>query len=129
MNRNIVSKDIAKKLYQIDFDELCNNYYENDGPDVPNEIVVGGIKNKKFVPHIYAAPTPQMVADWLRENHDLHICIDVNGNKQSNWEYNIIKIETAMFIVAGTRNSYNEAFMAAIESAITILEKRLNSLT
>ena len=81
----LVTKDIAKLLYELGFDGFCLTYYE-EHVETPRYSTSGKLyrskleerekehnKNSEWKVKYYLAPTQQMVKSWLREVHKIFI--------------------------------------------------------
>ena len=91
MNEAYVSFDTAKLLKEKGFDWKCNHYYmENISGDehylLPGSIMYGEDYNKRIKLNELgvnintssgkiSAPTQQMACRWLREEHNILVCI------------------------------------------------------
>ena len=64
------SFEVAKLLKEKGFVTPCDWIYCSDG--------TFGHKNSLWDKEMFLAPTHQMVCDWLREKHQLHISVDVS---------------------------------------------------
>lgn len=72
ITEDYVSFETAKLLKEKGFDEYCYGYYYTS-----KYMSYGDIKqrNLELFPDSYAAPTLQMAMKWLREVHNIAICI------------------------------------------------------
>ena len=82
IKEDFVSFEVAKLLKEKGFDEECRQYWsESDGRFIHSESVypIRNITNPCFFGP--AAPTLQMAAKWLREEHNLSIdnTCSING--------------------------------------------------
>lgn len=107
-----ISFDLARILKEIGYDDVCNSLYqfsltekkhEEDGFDGPfgwkkgeldyeSRIFMNNNKDFDYTSknwYFCARPTHQMVSDWFREIHNIHITI--TSISQESWQYHIQK--------------------------------------
>lgn len=129
MKEDFVSYEIAKKLKEKGFRELCLAYYTNDDTLYYNYSHKAGACYKdcylshNFMPKesvsgkFVDAPTISQVLKWLREEKKLHIVIDYNN--PSLWSYVIFRFGEGYINKIGEDfNSYEQAALAGIEYVI-----------
>lgn len=130
IKEDYVSFEIAKLLKENGFEQNTNllPYYTDNGNLFTGDINTSHIRYYNAA----SAPTLQMVMKWMREVHNLHICIfigedyskDADGNIVDRWQfwtYNITNIWGDMVYDAYDKfdcteyQSYEEAYNDAIK--------------
>lgn len=110
----IVSFEIAKKLKEKGFDEVCYNYYE------PLKHCLNQIKtpwtNKDGESYgVITAPTLSQVLKWLREEKKLHISIEYGYAEIPIWDFEIRLIGNyGRWWTDETYSSYELAALAGV---------------
>ena len=119
-----VSFEVAKLLKEKGFDWECISYYVDDEPhDIKYSFL--GETNSTWESRCCSAPTHQMVMEWLREVHNLHIVID-RGPKGYHILIERLPSGTAIYItreIIGT--TYINPFKKAVECAIKFCLEKL----
>lgn len=122
---DFVTFEIAKKLKEKGYPQnMCDDGYiiENDNYgyfDIGDRESIWMIPN--YLSYI-VAPTIAQVLKWIREKHKLHICIDLDINK--NWFYFIEGITNNTNITdTSDYSSYEEAAISGICYVLDILIK------
>lgn len=122
---DLVTVKIAEKLKEKGFPQhICDTGYiiENDEKNRYNtgdkEVVWKIPKDYMYI----AAPTIAQALKWLRKEHKLHICIDLDVNK--NWFYSIEGIINNTNITdTSDYSSYEEAAISGIGYVLDTLIK------
>lgn len=122
---DLVTIKIAEKLKEKGFPQyICDTGYiiENDEKNRYNigdkEAVWKIPKNLLYI----AAPTIAQVLKWLREKYKLHVCTDLDVNK--NWFYSIEGIDNDFsYIDISDYHSYEDATTSGICYALDTLIK------
>ena len=112
----IVSFEIAKKLKEKGFNEVCYDYYE------PLKHCLNQIKtpwtNKEGESYgVITAPTISQVLKWLREEKKIYVSVEV---EREDWfEYKIVQtIKNTRSTGTRVYETYPEAILAGIEYVI-----------
>lgn len=117
--------EIAKKLKEIGFEDICLGWYRNQGNLSffnPRSIVGNNIDIQKFDDYT-KAPTYEQVKLWFMEKHLIFITVNCEkwlSDFKGQVETSDAIIDTEMF------HDYNEAFNAAIYAAIPFINKDNN---
>lgn len=93
MEEQLVSLEVAKLLKEKGFNEYCALAYA----DEDLHLISLNTKNS-FIDEIgvgYSTPSQSIAAKWLREKHNLHICI---YNNASGYGYEITKADNGTHI-------------------------------
>ena len=120
MNEQFVPYEIAIKLEEKGFNDVCLGFYRNDTQKLlVNNTFADRAYYEGRVPLIQA-PLWQQVIDWLRDNHNIDIFIEPGGKPKM---YAVFV--DGDWIYENTKNrmlySYKEARQAAIEHALTLI--------
>lgn len=109
MKEQLVSLEVAKLLKDKGFDEYCE--------DAVNYIS-GNLSKTRFrvnseLPNVYCSmPTQSIAAKWLREKHNLHICI---FNNVAGYCYEVAKTDN------GTHITYEEALEEGLKETLKLI--------
>ncbi len=127
IEEDYVSFETAKVLKEKGFDEACHAYYHEDNKKLIESYSAHAIKNISN-PCFFgnAAPTLQMVMKWLREVHNIFICITPYevGAGVMDYTYTLYKIDAKNFYfenlgIQGRTENINEiSYEKTVESAI-----------
>ncbi len=118
MSEDYVSLKVAKILKDKGFDLECIGYYVDYEPnDVKYSFL--GETNSTWEQRCYSAPTHQMVLAWLREEHKIHIEVEVYFCEDGqSWLSKIQRIDygkTTLLKTCLPNTTYEEAIEAAIK--------------
>ena len=115
ITEDYVSFEVAKMLKEKGFNENCYASYNGNG------------KLYKFdeevddnTPYWSNAPTLQMAMKWLREVHNIFICINMVGNGDDSYvlfTYNIYQNKNYKLIFGSNIPKYN-SYEEAVEEAL-----------
>jgi hypothetical protein len=111
-----VTFEIAKKLKEKGFIGnghigCCCGFYCEEGFDI--NIVYDDLDNSELLCNEYLRPTITQALKWLREEHKLHVCIDLDHEK--NWFYFIQGINNNFeYIDEFEYSSYEDAAISGI---------------
>ena len=125
---DFVSFEIAKKLKEKGFKEICLAYYTNDNTLYYNFSHKAGaccidcLLSHNLMPKdsvsgkFVDAPTISQVLKWLREEKKIHISIDIWGR---TWGYDILNLPSGSSLhwtaYEENINNYEQAALAGIE--------------
>ena len=133
MNEDFVPFELAVKLKEKGFRELCLAYYTNDDTLYYNySHKAGAIYTDCYLSHnlmpkdsvsgkFVDAPTIPQVLKWLREEKKIHLMIDIwkvdLNDTTYKWGYDIVNLTTTHVDACDTHcaNSFEEAALAGIE--------------
>lgn len=127
MNHLFVPYEIAKKLKEKGYDELCLCYYDLNSKALQITKCTGGLYYRNSEIGILGAnitsPIHQQVTDWLREKHKM--CIVVMRN-YDGWCYGIIDFKhgNKHLEINGENleiETFYEALTTAIEHALKLI--------
>lgn len=127
ITEDYVSFEVASLLKEKGFDEPCRAYWD-DQPKLDVHTLffsVEPIKNSERVGNDISCPTPQMVMEWLREVHNLHIAIE-RGPQGYHIFIETLPWGTVIYItreIIGT--TYINPFKEAVECAIKFCLEKL----
>lgn len=104
VQEDYVTFDTAFWLKDKGFDGCCNSYYERfesavtmyKGMEV--EWSEGFVNHNRYQER-YSRPTHQMAGEWLREKHNVHICVfpyTDEDRKKTFWTYRIMDMNGAV---------------------------------
>ena len=82
MTEDYVSFETAKLLKKLGFNEECVGAYSETNHTIAK--FESNVKNSEVGPLMYSTPTLQMVMNWLREVHHIHIGINPISGKGYN---------------------------------------------
>jgi hypothetical protein len=136
ITEDYVSFETAKLLKEKGFDEECSCFYDNivdygtPGLEVDGRLYY---ENSALDDEEYAAPTLQMAMKWLREVHNIFICIIPSevGAGVMDYTYVLYKIEAKNFyfkdlgIQGRAKNISEISYEKTIEAAIEYSLKHL----
>ena len=133
MNEDFVPFELAVKLKEKGFRELCLAYYTNDdtlyynyshkaGASYTDCYLSHNLMPKDFVSGKFVdAPSISQVLKWLREEKKIHIIVEI---ADSGWYYTIYpnirwengKLKSDTYIMSfKNKDSYEQAALAGIE--------------
>lgn len=121
----IVSKELAIMLKDAGFDWPVLKYYHPKYWLMDTPIEVGNMNAPNWANGYYSAPELPLVAQWLREVHGYHVCVDIlNGE----WYYDISVLHdfksTEEVINNGEGfDSHDSALSAAIKYCLTKIKE------
>jgi len=125
MKEDYVSFEIAKLLKEKEFHELCHRAYHYYGYALSyhhKEKDFNGEEYSKLNTEWYSAPTQQMAMRWLREQHNLHIDIDISDG---DWNPCVIELENwsvvSEYDTEKTQDTYEDAVEYALKYCLTKL--------
>ena len=131
MEKEFVSYEIALKLKELGFDELCFTYYYNINGNIRTGIVVN-IHNawtytgtKKL--GITLAPLYQQVFRWFRNKHDIDFSINTiysKYNENTSKKYSGVIDNKTVFTNVGFYDTYEEAQKECILNLISIIKNQ-----
>ena len=118
-----VSKELAQMLKIKGYDVPTSyRYFERDGE--MHEPITPMRNNWNATPKCTSRPTLAAVAQWLRERHNMHVCIDMY---ESKWFW-VIRNATTGFVVtySGVQekrrfDAHDEALSAGIEHSLKLI--------
>lgn len=123
MTEELVTLETAKLLKEKGFNEYCENVIDNNG--VLRKTLY---RTNNDLPKVcYSRPTQTIVAKWLRETKNVHICI---YNNACGYGYEISKADNGTHISndlkdgpnnGGVWDTYEEALEAGIKEALSLL--------
>ena len=116
---------LAKELgfnWESDFD-----YYYTSGNPVPQPFLYLEIGYGTDI----LAPTQQLLVQWLRDLHDLHIIINCFERlKTTHFDYLIQELQTFNLIInAGESDNYEETLEQAINKCLLIVKDKNGNKT
>ena len=112
------SYEVAKLLKEKGFNEECFALYNPDGVLIQsgirlNNIQVGRVKGS------YSAPTQQMAMRWLREVHNIDICVFPYESDYIRYSYEVkIYKNKEMYLSITDSKTYEEAVEAALKYSL-----------
>lgn len=121
-NDLLCSLEQAKKLKEIGFNESSPSFYQILSGTTETRIL-----HELDYPHNqykneYAAPSVLFVAEWLRQEKGIYLCINCTLN-WDKWFVTIHNKKEAYWSKRGiTFDSYEDALSAGVDAAIEILE-------
>lgn len=125
MTEELVTLETAKLLKEKGFNEYCKNVIANNG--VLHKTLY---RTNNDLPKVcYSRPTQTIVAKWLRETKNVHICI---YNNACGYGYEISKADNGTHISndlkdgpndGGQWDTYEEALEAGIQEALKLVEE------
>jgi nucleoside-diphosphate-sugar epimerase len=125
--KDFVNFELAKKLKEKGYlqakkDTLAMYNDEGDWFSLATNLDKDEYSFEDFDNRDYICPTIAQVLAWLREEHKLHVCINLDSNK--NWFYSIEGI-TGNTDITDTHDyfSYEEAAISGICYALDTLIK------
>ena len=124
IKEDYVSFEVAKLLRDKGFDEPCNAYWFHmiDAEPIFNDNMPRQIyNNKSDTIEIISCPTLQMARKWLRIEHNIHIWVEPNHDKEGLYNAHV-KVGWWSNNWAGIGYNTDEA---ACEAAITYCLKLL----
>ena len=111
-----VSFELAKKLKEKGFNEVCYDYYE-PLMHCLNKIKTPCTNEDGESCGIITAPTISQVLKWLREKKGIHICISLGT--YSDWDCEISKIDGNVYCNAYCGcHDYGQAALVGISFVI-----------
>lgn len=126
MEKEFVPYELAVKLKQLGFDEMCFCYFTREGnlsPKTSYSISLG-VFQSDLHDTLTAAPIWQQSFDWFRGKHNLHgIIYRLDGDIEA-WDYSINNGQfiDEDFADEPLRNHYDEARQACLEKLIEIIQ-------
>ena len=79
ITEDFCSYEVAKLLKEKVFDELCIFKYNYEGIRMKAGVAIDEWQNSELDDNEYSCPTHQMAMKWLREVHNIHIQIMLDG--------------------------------------------------
>ena len=109
------SYEIAKLLKEKEFDEYCDNYYDQSS-DEPQQLTLDEMyySYDEFI----KAPTHQMACAWLREIHNIFIEISVSIDLNGNYHYNYSILNRECKYVRKRYTAFDWNHEDAVEAAL-----------
>ena len=132
MEDDFVTFEQATKLKELGFDWNCNHYY--DASEQINECVDSNVSNYDnfngncFIEGVISAPLLSQAQKWLRDNHNIDICIVRSGIFNKSYYYEIIIDCDFNNMIQGNslpNISYEESLSESIDKALEILKERI----
>ena len=126
MNKEFVPYELAVKLKELGFDELCFGYYlcKNSAFEVRLEITTNWIDLLPYDSSSCKAPLYQQAFRWFREKYGLYHQMH---NRLIDWGVAIRNIQTADIEWSdGNYISYEEAELNCLTKLIEIAEQTNN---
>ena len=123
MTEELVTFETAKFLKEKGFDIACENVVREDKTRMNTLFRT----NKNLPKTCYSLPTQAIVAKWLRETKNVHICI---YNNACGYGYEISKADNGTHISndlkdgpnnGGVWDTYEEALEAGIKEALSLI--------
>lgn len=79
-----VPYELSVKLKEKGFNDDCFGYYSGDNPygELPNKLNIIKCKQQESIDDLAGrclAPIYQQITNWLRENYDLIVSVDIDG--------------------------------------------------
>lgn len=120
MKKEFVTYEIALKLKELGFDEVCFGAFV---PDEDNCLEIGGIF--KECKSLIKSPLWQQVVDWFRDEYKLIIEIYYNfGSKKFEWQIDDFESEKDIDDETCTQFvNYHDAREQAILKALEIIKQ------
>lgn len=130
------SYEVSKLLKEKGFDELCLKNYMNVDKELHNwgwELSYGTNRRNNANTRNCAAPTHQMAMAWLREVHNIEICISIglwgkNNVKRYSWSPVIVHtdwLEYPLTLPDGSCSDVADSYNKAVEAALKYILKNL----
>lgn len=119
MELKICDFETCKKLHEIGFDLITDDYYSKSGKWTDGSIsdIIIGRKAK------YSAPNHALAQAWLREKHRINI--EITFNKRVGWCYAIKDMNDVYpEKLQGKFESFEKALEEAIKQTCIIIKKR-----
>lgn len=139
MKEDIVSYELAIKLKELGFDELCYNFWslEPDGKPLIITSTLGNIRSSDLKGRDVTAPFLWQAQKWLREVKGIHIAVDPYC-KENNSDTNICNAEDCFWsmelssvpfgywlnVNKGEFDTYELALSAGIDKALELLTNK-----
>lgn len=125
IEESYVSLETARMLKEVGFDVPCTSQYTE------NEFAWENLRKTDFNKsnYVFSRPTQALVARWLREVHNIYVCIDMNA---AGWYYNLCKSCDGTYILwssyhgpndGGNWDSYEESLEAGLQEAIKLIKE------
>ena len=115
-----VSLETAKILKEKGFDWGCYKVYNKEGVVGISTVIEDIPINYKNIDYYFLCPTMQMVLRWLRENHKLHIEVEVYYCEDGQmWLAKIQRIGDGCTTLIKTCMC-NDTYETAIENALNL---------
>ena len=124
MTKEFAPYELAVKLKELGFDELCFGYYlcKNSAFGVRLEITTNWIDLLPYDSSSCKAPIFSQAFRWFREEHGLCIVIKPIDDKKLELGYNLLKNGLMM----GSHLTYEEAEVACLTKLIELVEPAKN---
>lgn len=126
MKEEFITFEQAKALKECKFDWECNHYYFHsaDGSIYRNMQLTGEYRNYNNLSKAYSsAPTQAMAQKWLRDVHDLHICVDATIGEEE-WQFILRRIHDSIESSGYGFDSYESALSAGIDVALVLMKRK-----
>ena len=125
MTEELVTLETAKLLKDKGFNWKCEHLIDRNKVitkyDLPQSMSCCTEIDDE--PVEFLCPTLYIAQKWLRENHSIHIAVDIN--RYGRWYYRLYDIKDYDFLfgteVDKTYKSYEEALEAGIQEALKLI--------
>jgi len=107
MKEKLIKYDTARLIKELGFNEETIALYDSKGIVIRNP---GYTKNEELIRNYASAPTQSFLQKWLRENHNIHLCVQnklspsntnmfylyKHANQKLNWDNYFATYEEAL---------------------------------
>lgn len=128
MEEQLVSFETAKLAKEKGFDWKVRHHYR-DGNMYDKTLICSGNpynmnseeEQKMWITNLYSTPTQSLLQKWLREEHNLHICI-AYGDLSNKYMGDIMSRDGKMLVdIECIHKTYEEALEEGLQEALKLI--------